>query len=158
MNNILSHNPVLPQALRWPLKLIPDAMRHRLFCYSLNHVFKQSLLDDELAFLDGRSIAIIVEDANLRLCFGMRDNKLISRETIKVADMTMQGRAYDFLLMLSRKEDPDTLFFNRRLKLSGDTELGLYVKNFLDSLEFTDRQKLILTISDHARHFAEKFG
>jgi predicted lipid carrier protein YhbT len=39
------------------------------------------------------------------------------------------------LLLATRREDPDTLFFNRRLRLSGNTELGLYVKNFLDSLE-----------------------
>ncbi len=158
MNNTLSHNPILPQALRWPLKLIPDTISHRVFCYSLSHVFKQSLLDDELEFLEGRSVAIIIDDANVRLCFGMQNNKIISRENLKVADMTMQGKAYDFLLMLSRKEDPDTLFFNRRLKLTGDTELGLYVKNFLDGLEFSERQKLILKISDHCRKFAEKFG
>jgi predicted lipid carrier protein YhbT len=39
------------------------------------------------------------------------------------------------LLLATRKEDADTLFFRRQLKTSGDTELGLYVKNFLDGLE-----------------------
>jgi predicted lipid carrier protein YhbT len=34
-----------------------------------------------------------------------------------------------------RKEDPDTLFFSRRLLMEGDTELGLLVKNTLDALE-----------------------
>jgi hypothetical protein len=31
--------------------------------------------------------------------------------------------------------NPDTLFFNRRLKLRGNTKLGLELKNFLDALE-----------------------
>lgn len=34
-----------------------------------------------------------------------------------------------------RQEDPDTLFFNRRLSMEGDTELGLVVKNAIDALE-----------------------
>ncbi len=34
-----------------------------------------------------------------------------------------------------RKEDSDTLFFNRRLVVEGDTELGLVAKNTLDAIE-----------------------
>jgi predicted lipid carrier protein YhbT len=34
-----------------------------------------------------------------------------------------------------RHKNPDTLFFNRRLSMEGDTELGLVVKNTLDALE-----------------------
>jgi predicted lipid carrier protein YhbT len=37
--------------------------------------------------------------------------------------------------MARREEDPDTLFFSRRLIMEGDTELGLVVKNTLDALE-----------------------
>ena len=37
--------------------------------------------------------------------------------------------------MLLRQEDPDTLFFHRRLSIEGDTELGLLVKNLLDRIE-----------------------
>jgi len=33
-----------------------------------------------------------------------------------------------------RREDPDTLFFTRRLVLEGDTALGLEIKNTLDAL------------------------
>jgi predicted lipid carrier protein YhbT len=32
-------------------------------------------------------------------------------------------------MIAARKQDPDTLFFQRRLVIEGDTELGLYVKN-----------------------------
>ena len=49
--------------------------------------------------------------------------------SLKAAD------ARDFLLLGLRREDADTLFFNRRLTLGGDTELGLFVKNTLDALE-----------------------
>ncbi|MGC2048204.1 MAG: SCP2 sterol-binding domain-containing protein, partial [Gallionella sp.] len=43
--------------------------------------------------------------------------------------------ACDFLMLALRKEEPDTLFFSRRLCMEGDTELGLLVKNTLDTLE-----------------------
>ena len=50
-------------------------------------------------------------------------------------DLTVSATARDFLLLLSRREDPDTLFFSRRLVSEGDTELGLTVKNLLDALD-----------------------
>jgi len=39
--------------------------------------------------------------------------------------------------MMLREEDPDTLFFNRKLVIEGDTELGLIVKNLLDSIDWS---------------------
>ena len=38
------------------------------------------------------------------------------------------------LLLAGRREDADTLFFQRRLVLTGDTELGLTARNVLDRL------------------------
>ncbi|CBJ79537.1 putative sterol carrier protein, SCP [Xenorhabdus bovienii str. Jollieti] len=34
----------------------------------------------------------------------------------------------------SRREDPDTLFFQHRLRIEGNTELGLHVKNLVDAI------------------------
>jgi predicted lipid carrier protein YhbT len=39
-------------------------------------------------------------------------------------------------MMLARREDPDTLFFQRLLAIEGDTALGLEIKNFLYRLEW----------------------
>jgi predicted lipid carrier protein YhbT len=47
-----------------------------------------------------------------------------------------------FLQLLARQEDPDTLFFNRDLSISGDTELGLLVKNMLDAVEWPQLPRL----------------
>ena len=46
----------------------------------------------------------------------------------------MRGEVTDLLLLASRLEDADTLFFHRRLQLTGDVELGLTVRNLLDQL------------------------
>ncbi len=46
----------------------------------------------------------------------------------------MRGSLTDLLLLTSRQEDADTLFFQRRLQLTGDTELGLTARNLLERL------------------------
>lgn len=51
-------------------------------------------------------------------------------------DLQFTARLSTFLQMVSRQEDPDTLFFNRSLAIEGDTELGLRVKNMLDALDW----------------------
>ena len=51
------------------------------------------------------------------------------------APLLLSGTVYDYMLLASRQEDTDTLFFRRQLRMEGDTELGLYVKNFLDGLD-----------------------
>jgi predicted lipid carrier protein YhbT len=42
----------------------------------------------------------------------------------------------DYLALALREEDPDTLFFSRRLLMEGDTDLGLLVKNTLDAVDW----------------------
>ncbi|MNE85740.1 SCP-2 sterol transfer family protein [compost metagenome] len=59
------------------------------------------------------------------------------------ADVSFSGTANDLILIAARKEDPDTLFFQRRLHIEGDTELGLYVKNLMDSIDL-DTMPLLL--------------
>jgi predicted lipid carrier protein YhbT len=49
-------------------------------------------------------------------------------------DVVVRAGARDYLALALRREDPDSLFFARRLVIEGDTALGLAVKNALDSL------------------------
>ena len=51
-------------------------------------------------------------------------------------DVAIVGNLYEFLVLATRKEDPDTLFFNRRLRIEGETAVGLQQKNLLDTMEF----------------------
>lgn len=158
MNNALSkHNPALPGILRLPIRLMPSSIQNRVFVTSLNRLFKQELLDDELDFLSGKQVTIHVKDAGIRISFSLLNHKIVSTHPMNT-DLTIEGSVYDFLLLASRREDPDTLFFNRRLKLNGDTELGLYVKNFLDGLDITDRWKYLHKLSDKASRLAERLG
>jgi predicted lipid carrier protein YhbT len=49
-------------------------------------------------------------------------------------DVTVRASLGDYFALALRREDPDTLFFTRRLVIEGDTELGLEIKNALDAL------------------------
>ncbi|MGN7613649.1 ubiquinone anaerobic biosynthesis accessory factor UbiT [Magnetococcales bacterium HHB-1] len=50
-------------------------------------------------------------------------------------DVTMSGDAAAFIALLLNREDPDSLFFTRKLELSGETDAGLCFKNILDSVD-----------------------
>jgi predicted lipid carrier protein YhbT len=49
-------------------------------------------------------------------------------------DVTVRAGLRDYLALALAREDPDSLFFARRLVIEGDTALGLIVKNAIDSL------------------------
>ena len=101
----------------------------------MNAVFAVPLASRELEFLDQRVMNVIVSDADLRFSVRLDRDGLRAGDEVVAADLTIEGTVYTFLLLATRKEDADTLFFRRQLKTSGDTELGLHVKNFLDGLE-----------------------
>ena len=44
-------------------------------------------------------------------------------------DLRISASTRDFIALALRQEDPDALFFDRRLLMEGDTDLGLVVKN-----------------------------
>lgn len=154
----LKQKPVLPAVLRLPVRITPLSLQQRIFITTINRLFKQELLDDELDFLQDKTVAIKIIDAGLNLRFTLKDQRIEACHPHCSADLTISGTVYDFLLLISRREDPDTLFFNRRLKLGGDTELGLYVKNFLDSVDLTERWPTIFKLSERASRIAEKIG
>jgi predicted lipid carrier protein YhbT len=86
--------------------------------------------------LEGRSLRIHVADAGLRFDYTWRDGAFrAARHDVAEPDLTFRADAWDFHCLLQRREDPDTLFFSRRLVIEGDTELGLMVKNTLDSID-----------------------
>ena len=101
----------------------------------MNLMFAVPLESGELEFLRHRVMNICVSDAGLSFSVRLDQDKLCAGIEVADADLTIEGTVYTFLLLAKRQEDADTLFFRRQLKTSGDTELGLYVKNFLDGLE-----------------------
>ena len=127
--------PILPKKFSFPLKIIPAFIHNKALVTTLNKIFQKDIAEGELDFLQNKIIQISIEDAEIKYRFSLKDNKLIPASDSQEADIKLSGTIYDYLLLASRKEDTDALFFSRRLKMQGDTELGLHVKNFLDGLD-----------------------
>ena len=77
----------------------------------------------------------MVSDLQQQLHISYDDGALLLAESIAEPDVTFSASLNDLVLIAGRKEDPDSLFFQRRLKIEGNTELGLEVKNLIDSLD-----------------------
>ena len=68
----------------------------------------------------------------------------------------MRGTLTDLLQLASRREDADTLFFQRRLTLTGDVELGLRVRNLLDQLPWERFPLATRILLDRGARFSEE--
>ena len=123
--------------VKMPLNLTPVRMQALAMEPLLERVFRERMADGDLDFLRGEVIEIAITDLALHLFITLEEGRLrlISRGKPAV---TVAGGVREFLLLASRREDPDTLFFERRLTVEGDTELGLLVKNLLDGIELDE--------------------
>lgn len=87
--------------------------------------------------LCGKFIAIRVSDIGLQFLLVLDEKGFQPVSRDEQPDLSISATAYDFMRLASRQEDPDSLFFNRRLVIEGDTELGLLAKNTLDALDLS---------------------
>ncbi len=122
-------------ALRLPLRLLPDALHALVFARAFNHLMRGQTLVRRLPALDGKVVRIEVSDVPNRIDFAIRGERLLAVRG-QAPDVTIRGPLADFWKLATRAEDPDTLFFQRRLSIEGDTETGLHVKNLLDALDY----------------------
>jgi predicted lipid carrier protein YhbT len=128
MMNLAFPQPLTALAARLPAT--PPSLAFSILANRLLWPAMQSLDWQPLA---GRRYAIRVKDLGLSLRFTVGQRGFAPDSG--TPDLTVSATARDFLLLLARREDPDTLFFSRRLVSEGDTELGLTVKNLLDALD-----------------------
>lgn len=125
----------LPPPVAQLLSRLPPLPGSLLLVTALNLVLARQLPADVIERLQGQRIRIHVRDAGLRFDFAWQAGMFRARPPQASTDLTLSANAHDFLRLAQRLDDPDTLFFNRRLSMEGDTELGLVVKNALDALE-----------------------
>jgi len=128
--------PALPPA-RWllrPAEWIPVPILEVVVAHAAQQLLNESIQDGSLEFMEGRVLAVQVSDPDLRLLLTLERGWLRGAEGGE-PQVTISAAARDLLLLIAGRTDPDTLFFQRRLRLSGDTEFGLGVKNVLDTID-----------------------
>jgi predicted lipid carrier protein YhbT len=131
----MSAFPRLLITLASPLRLLPTLAHSQALALVLNQVMKDALAEGELDFLKGRTVGIEISDMGIRYRLTLDHGRIRGCGEGTTADAAISGGLHEFLLLAARREDADTLFFQRRLRMAGDTELGLYLKNFLDAFE-----------------------
>ncbi|HBQ9998711.1 TPA: SCP2 domain-containing protein [Klebsiella pneumoniae] len=145
-----------PSLMSVPVKLAPFALKRQVLEQVLSWQFRQALAEGELEFLEGRWLSIHVRDIGLLWYTSVVDGRLVvSQQADADADVSFSADASDLLMIAARKQDPDTLFFQRRLAIEGDTELGLYVKNLMDAIELEQMPKALRVMLLQLADFVE---
>jgi predicted lipid carrier protein YhbT len=127
--------PECPPFVAAVLRRLPSWPSSFALATALNKFLAPQLPEDVRRQLAQRRLRIEVRDAGLTLDFTWTGERFAALPKQAEADLTIAATAPDFMRLARREEDPDTLFFSRRLSMQGDTELGLLVKNTLDALE-----------------------
>lgn len=126
--------PNLPRILLKPVSHAPFILQRLVLEAALKHVFTEAIQDGDFDFLSNKHLKVEIRDVNLHWYFSFNGRHVTVTRHAR-ADATISGELREFLLLVSRREDPDTLFFQRRLQINGDTELGLEAKNILDTID-----------------------
>jgi len=141
----MATNPPIPTTtlLSWMARLhrhMPARVQAMPFVMALESARRAGWLQPPAA-LNGHAFQMVVEDLGLDLRFrcadgAFRPGPFASSRAADAASapaLILRARAADYLRLLAGHADTDTLFFQRRLSISGDTALGLEVKYWLDA-------------------------
>ena len=132
-----------PAVRRFRFPGIVSDVGARLPAWPLNFAFARALSlaaprlmsDDDLAALDGVRFRIRVLDTGMSVSMRVRARRFEPIGANDAVDVTFAADALDYARLAARRADPDTLFFERRLRLDGDVEAGLRLRNLLDAIE-----------------------
>lgn len=127
----------LPAPLVFFARRLPEAPPSFALATALNLARPRLWPEEDFSWLAGKTIRLAILDLDRGVTLGF-DGKRFHVASLP-ADVTFGASLADYLVLARRQEDPDTLFFQRRLLIEGDTEVGLALKNLLDA---TDTESL----------------
>jgi predicted lipid carrier protein YhbT len=125
----------VPAPIAGLLRRLPESPPAHGVAAALNLALARGVLERS-AFgpLAGKRLRIEASDIGAGVTITLRQRGFAAADG--PADVVIRARLADYVLLALRREDPDTLFFNRRLAIEGDTELGLVAKNALDAADW----------------------
>lgn len=146
--NMMKRHTSLP-AFMQPVSRLVNRLPHPVsvaFAAGLNVVLRRDLPLDIYQQLIGRRVEIAVSDWGMQFRFCVTSDRFAPLGRSAVCDLSITASARDFALLASGDEDADTLYFDRRLVVEGDTELALLIKNTLDALPAPKMRKCIRAV------------
>ncbi len=126
-----------PQPLARVIARLPAWPPSAAFAAACNRTAWPTLSELDWSAAYGKRFRVHVKDIGLSMYLSVAPHGLKAGKAGPV-DVTFTATAEDFARLSLRLEDPDTLFFNRRLLIEGDTNLGLTLKNLLDAVDWDE--------------------
>lgn len=119
-----------------PLKFIPKTLQ----CIGLGSFLAFELerdpsIRERLREIDGKTFLFEATDIDKRFYMTIKDGKVTIRPNYAGnPDVTMRGETAVLAGLMLNRVDPDTVFFSRKLQITGSTDVALWFKNILASL------------------------
>lgn len=158
---LLSHLPPpsrviarLHPILKSQARLIPFALQRRVMEKIMQEGFRDAIAEGAFDFLQGRWLCLEITDLRLRWNITQGMHGPVMMASAVKPDVCIRGRLRDFVALANQEVDPDTLFFRRRLQISGDTDLGLQVKNLMFGMEITGLPRTLSRILQQLMEFS----
>lgn len=115
---------------------LPTLPPRLILVQTLNQMLRRGLLPADMTQFAGRHFQLDVLDLGISIRFSADTQRFTAENYPGAPDLRLAANSADYLRMILREEDPDTLFFNRKLQIEGDTALGLATKNLLDCVDW----------------------
>ncbi len=128
-----------PRLFALPLKVLPFGPQRAIAQKIFQSIFAEALQEGDFDFLQQQWLCIEIEDLDLRWYFSVDRHRRMLIENQGSDQATIKGSWKAFLELAARQSDPDTLFFQRQLMITGDTDLCHGVKNLLDGIELGEK-------------------
>jgi predicted lipid carrier protein YhbT len=125
-----------PAALAALVRRLPQWPPSAALSLALNLSLDRLLPRAALVALSGKTVRLKAHDAGLVVTLRYSHGRFAPASVHAPAEVEVSADLDAFMALALRREDPDTLFFERRLLVTGDTELGLAIKNALDAVEW----------------------
>lgn len=135
-------------------KIMPTQLEKHFVLYQVKRLSQPFIDEGEIDFLDDKVVKVEIPELAAHWYFTKVGNQLVMLEEMEALtiaphpDVVFSGSINALVLMASQKVDPDTLFFNRQLQITGDTELGLEVKNLFDQFDLERLDKPFRRVLD----------
>lgn len=125
------------------LRLLPGFAQARILDQFINNIFDEPALA-QLQALAGKELLFCTPDGELALIMRICSERIYVHPSsaAESPDVTIRGDLTALAALCLGLEDSDSLFFSRRLLMTGDTSVGLMFKNTLTNLDFDLRAEL----------------
>lgn len=105
----------------------------------LNVLLHDVLSGPELDLARSKLVRVEIPDVGVSLSYRVHGTGVAASGN-ETPDVTITADTSALWALVTGREDADMLFFSRRLVMTGDTELGLLIRNTLDAI---DRSKVL---------------